>query len=436
MTDTLQFPFPQIPDPTTGGRIIYNGKIYIGNPDTDPTNAVNQVRCFYLNEAEAEIDLSQPIATNTNGLTVNPSGDFIAVKIDTEYNKYSLAIHDRNDVEQYYIPNMEEVNPEISIDVEQILIDDLSQAYVFDTVALMESSEITFPVGKVLNALDRKATYIVKAIGTSVKFGDTTLLDSKVCELQTNGEVTTTNINGTSEAIIYVSKAGNDSNSGYSASPLLTIQAAVDRLAELGQQLTGSFIIDVGNGTYDRVRFPDQGIQSDEVITIQGQDVGGHPNVPTVDISEGSTVTAEGVYVRNETKVLLKDIHVHGFNGSTSSAGFSVAHRCSLYTDNAHFTDNYSGVTGLEWSEIDVKGGIFDGNGYLNGVTQGGYAIRGLFNTKFSVGTQNAGDLTQGPIIKNGYIGVFGQEGCTGHVDWVTFEDNHHAVRATVLTRF
>ena len=149
MTDTLQFPFPQIPDPTTGGRIIYNGKIYIGNPDTDPTNAVNQVRCFYLNEAEVEIDLSQPISTNTNGLTVNPSGDFIAVKIDTEYNKYSLAIHDRNDAEQYYIANMEEVNPEIN------LSQDLSQAYIFDTVALYQASTIEFPVGKVIDFKER-----------------------------------------------------------------------------------------------------------------------------------------------------------------------------------------------------------------------------------------------------------------------------------------
>lgn len=238
---------------------------------------------------------------------------------------------------------------------------------------------------------------------------------------------------------IYVTTAGADTNDGLSSSTAkLTIQSAIDALTNYQDALLngGVWEINVGVGTFARGRFPDDGLRSKYPIRVIGADVGGHPNVPTTLIKEGATQAAFGLFAQRSTNLYVKDIKFEDFNGSTSSAGISASNRCNIEAVNCHFEDCYIGLSGTEWCELDVKGGIFNDCGYHNSVTAGGYGVRGLFHCKFSIGTQNAGVLTLGPVFTNNYIGVFGQELCTGHVDWCTFTSNNSSgIRLSIHSR-
>lgn len=307
--------------------------------------------------------------------------------------------------------------------------------------------------------------------------------------------------------VLYVRSGGNDANDGLSASqPLATLQRAADILEKYVSGSNGQWEINVGSGTFARIRFPDEGmptvfpvriigdpvsisagfsvailtenrtgtftvgetltcsvsgatitvtsIQTNLLIgtiatgtpafgqTITGGTSGATATIgyisprPRTLIKEGATQSAFGIRTFADTSIYVKDILLEDFNGSTSSSGIYSNSRARVFCENVHFEDCYLGISANEWCEIDVKGGVFNDCGYLNSSTGSGYAIRGLFHAKLSVGTQSAGNLQNGPLFTNNYIGVFGQEHCDGHVDWCLFRDNVFATRPLILSRF
>lgn len=106
MSNKLEFPYVQIPDPNRGGKVLFNASIYVGLPDTNPTTPANQLRLYYVDENGNEINLSQPVKTSVAGLTVNTNGDEVSVRVDTTGTAYSLLINDRNGNQQYYDQNV------------------------------------------------------------------------------------------------------------------------------------------------------------------------------------------------------------------------------------------------------------------------------------------------------------------------------------------
>lgn len=238
---------------------------------------------------------------------------------------------------------------------------------------------------------------------------------------------------------IYVSTSGSSGNDGLSASqPISTLQLAVDKLPNYGPVLEGTWAIQLAAGTYARGRFPDEGLRSEKPIEINGPDVGGHPNVPTAIISEGANgVSAEGIRIRERTRVKCSNLHFIGFNGTSSSGGFTSGGFCDLISVNCHYTNCTWGISGSQHSLVEVKGGVFDGCGFTPAAApySAGGGIRGLFLTKFAVGSQNAGTLANGPIFKNNNFGVFAQEHIDGHLDWCSFQDNRHHVRLNMCSR-
>lgn len=238
---------------------------------------------------------------------------------------------------------------------------------------------------------------------------------------------------------IYVATSGDANNDGLSSSqPITTLQSAINKLPKYGPVLKGTWAIELAAGTYARGRFPDEGLYSEKPIEVNGPDVGGHPNVPTAIVSEGANgISAEAIRIRQGARVKCSNIHFIGFNGTTSSGGFTSGGFCEIYSVNCHYTNCTWGISGIQHSVVEVKGGVFDGCGFdpsANPYSSGG-GIRGLFLTKFSVGVQNAGTLINGPIFKNNNFGVFAQEHIDGHVDFCTFEDNIHHVRMNVCSR-
>lgn len=82
------------------GRPVANGYLYVGEPDTDPTVIINQKDIFVQQESGAIVSVSQPLRTNAGGV---PEYDGSPVTLLTNGN-YSLAVHDSNASQVYYIP--------------------------------------------------------------------------------------------------------------------------------------------------------------------------------------------------------------------------------------------------------------------------------------------------------------------------------------------
>jgi hypothetical protein len=217
---------------------------------------------------------------------------------------------------------------------------------------------------------------------------------------------------------LYASPTGNTTNDGLTADkPVSTIQKAFDYLENYTPILTGYWQINSAAGTYTNRAALKDGLLSENPITLKGADVGGHPNVPTSNLSEGTNISATGIKVTGGSKLIIQDFKLSGYNGNASSNGVSVADsRSKMWLINVHATDCYIGSSSIQQSMIDVKGGIFDHCGYTNAGSGGGYGVRSLQNSSHYVGDQNSTDITQQPIFRNCSIGFFAQENSTGHV--------------------
>lgn len=85
-----------------------NGKIYIGEIDTDPTIPANQIQVYLENEDASLVPVSQPIIINAGGFPVynGQIAKFVTVK------GHSMAIYDAYDAQQFYYPNVLKYDPD------------------------------------------------------------------------------------------------------------------------------------------------------------------------------------------------------------------------------------------------------------------------------------------------------------------------------------
>lgn len=88
-------------------KSVANGKIYIGNPDTDPVNPANQIPVYIVNEDGSEVQVSQPIIINAGGFPVY-NGQIM--KFITKQN-FSMAVYDAYGAQQFYWPNIANLDP-------------------------------------------------------------------------------------------------------------------------------------------------------------------------------------------------------------------------------------------------------------------------------------------------------------------------------------
>lgn len=94
----VEFPIMYIPDPTKG-RPVFNGSVYFGLPDLDPTIPVNQQQVYYMQESGDLVAASQPISTSAGGV---PTYNGSPVTLDIS-GEYSMTVLDKNLVQVYYI---------------------------------------------------------------------------------------------------------------------------------------------------------------------------------------------------------------------------------------------------------------------------------------------------------------------------------------------
>ncbi|MEF4002645.1 phage tailspike protein [Escherichia coli] len=91
-------------------RSLANGRIYVGEPDTDPTIPSNQKVVYLSNENGDMIPMQQPLIINAGGHVVY-NGQ-LARKITTDGN-YSMAIYDAYGSQEYYFEDMSRLDPEV-----------------------------------------------------------------------------------------------------------------------------------------------------------------------------------------------------------------------------------------------------------------------------------------------------------------------------------
>ncbi|HGB6742520.1 TPA: tail spike protein, partial [Salmonella enterica subsp. enterica serovar Java] len=89
-------------------KAVANGKIYIGQIDTDPVNPANQIPVYIENEDGSHVKIAQPLIINAAGKIVY-NGQL--VKIVTAQG-HSMAIYDANGSQVDYIANVLKYDPD------------------------------------------------------------------------------------------------------------------------------------------------------------------------------------------------------------------------------------------------------------------------------------------------------------------------------------
>lgn len=112
----INFPLLYIPDPDIG-RPLFAGKIYVGQPDTDPTIPANQKQLRVVQEDGTLVNISQPMVLSSGGV---PVYDGSPVRLDVE-GDYSLKILSRLDSQVYYISNVYDGAPVLFEDLQQYI---------------------------------------------------------------------------------------------------------------------------------------------------------------------------------------------------------------------------------------------------------------------------------------------------------------------------
>lgn len=159
---------------------------------------------------------------NADGFIISAGNAIVIPYIDGAYDLWLFpteAEADANDTS-----NAERLADNLSAPGSE-LINDLSQAYIFDTKDLMVASLLVFPLKKVLSTNeDVSASYIVTA--ASEKDGDVQLADGKFASFRYLTPDSTV-----AEKTWNVSTTGSDLNGdGSIGSPFLSIQRAVDAI--------------------------------------------------------------------------------------------------------------------------------------------------------------------------------------------------------------
>jgi hypothetical protein len=157
--NTVSLPFGYYPDPTQG-RPVFNGSIFIGEPDTDPTILANQKTITIRQEGVDTPSVEQPIFTSAGGVPVfNGSPAEILVE-----GEYSLAVLNAAESQVYYVANG--APAETAADKQP---NDKRYGPIFATVAAMTAANPVSIDGVVVNLV---AGMTVHTQGFSVAGGE------------------------------------------------------------------------------------------------------------------------------------------------------------------------------------------------------------------------------------------------------------------------
>lgn len=117
------------PDPTRG-RPVFNGDIYVGEPDTDPEIPANQKQVTLREEDGTLVSVAQPVNTGAGGVPMY-NGSPVQMLVDGDY---SLKVLDKLGVQVYYVANSDVDDPvfnDITLDAIDSIVNDAAVTGVF-----------------------------------------------------------------------------------------------------------------------------------------------------------------------------------------------------------------------------------------------------------------------------------------------------------------
>lgn len=89
-------------------KALANGKVYVGQVDTDPTIPSNQIQVYIENEDGSKVPVSQPLVINAAGFIVY-GGQIVKIVADSNY---SMAVYDAYGTKEFYFPDLLKYNPD------------------------------------------------------------------------------------------------------------------------------------------------------------------------------------------------------------------------------------------------------------------------------------------------------------------------------------
>lgn len=223
---------------------------------------------------------------------------------------------------------------------------------------------------------------------------------------------------------IYVRQEGRDDtgNGKTVDTAFREIRKAVETLASRGPMIRGTVEINVGAGVYKggidlgMVRNPSQ----DDFIRIVGPSVGGHPNVPTVNISFDADNTFDyGIRAYDGVVFRLDNIK---FSGAFRYA-IDTRRNTYLRLTNVHGVGPGKAVVGstffgaIDYVNYYMVGGII--SDYERGIQEHGQVRRHF---------EDVSSLAQGTQILRCGDGIFAKEGCGGHLDYIQISDCENGI--------
>lgn len=111
-------PYMYIPDPTRG-RPVFNGKIYIGEVDTDPRIESNQKAALLVQEDGSRVEAEYPIQINSGGVPTY-NGSPVAIDVTGEY---AIAIDSKDDQQVYYVARAGTDAENLTTDLRSVMFD-------------------------------------------------------------------------------------------------------------------------------------------------------------------------------------------------------------------------------------------------------------------------------------------------------------------------
>lgn len=135
-------------------KAVSNGKIYIGQIDTDPVNPANQIQVYLENENGNHVPVSQPLIINAGGFPVynGQIAKFVTVQ------GHSMAVYDAYGALQFYFPNVLKYDPD---QLKQLLESNEGASHIGTTSGKTVQESLN-TVQESLNTLNGVATVYAK----------------------------------------------------------------------------------------------------------------------------------------------------------------------------------------------------------------------------------------------------------------------------------
>lgn len=259
MSNLVELGFQYFNDPDRS-RAIWNGYIYVGEPNTDPADIPSNLKAIEVRTADGNtLSVNQPLRTNSGG---NPEYNGEPVQILTEGN-YSLLVQDKLQRDKFYLRNSLSGSPEASEDLTELVsIESLQVGEVYSVLGGLTKGD-RGDAKWLCTSTNTNETSLVSA--TDQVLGSTTVKWLDGILYTPTSVASIWNALECAEPVVNVIMFGANPDGTYNST--IAIQQAVNFVSRNAQQPTGGGQLNFPRGIYRT----DKAIQVYSDLRIQGE---------------------------------------------------------------------------------------------------------------------------------------------------------------------